>query len=435
MKKLLSLVLALALFSTLFAGLSLAEATSVEEVLAQAATMTNEELYKKAIEESRGQILYGIGNSSRGKTAGASFIEMLKAIDPTYDGNLEWSQPKNNSIFTTLNADVKSAKHVYSMTLIQDGNQIKSKMIDTGNLLNFIPKEFAEAKGVDVADAGNPLTLQTLNKVFMYNNTGEKKFTNVWDFVDEGSHPLFMGVNSELVGKNFLYMLTHEKYANWLKAAFDALSEEKKAYFAAKVEEVAEDATLLGLTAANAPYALAWIKLWCEQFTEETDDGPICTTLVSKSAVDQSALIVYSKLRSVEESADSSVNNVTVAAYEDGYTGIGGYGYRHYLQVLKTSPLPWTSAAFIAYMVTTEEGFSAWGKDMGGYSPNPAVMQDHSKDGEVDGELKYPAKNDRGYEWWTAKDGGQLVIEDPAYCAEVSFDLGDWIDIIIGNKQ
>ena len=61
-------------------------------------------------------------------------------------------------------------------------------------------------------------------------------------------------------------------------------------------------------------------------------------------------------------------------------------------------------------------------------------MQDHSKDGYVDGEDKFPAKNDRGYEWWISEDGGALVVEDPAYCASVAFDLGDWIDMIIGTK-
>ena len=45
------------------------------------------------------------------------------------------------------------------------------------------------------------------------------------------------------------------------------------------------------------------------------------------SATDQSGLLVYSKLRSVEESAAVSVNNIKVAAYEDGYEGFGGYGY------------------------------------------------------------------------------------------------------------
>ena len=430
MKKILCVILALALMM----ASCIAMADTVEEVIAQAQTMSNEELYAKAIEESKGQTLYGIGNSSRGKTTGASFVEMLKGIDPSYDGVIEWSQPKNNSIFTTLNADIKSANHIYSMTLIQDGNQIQTKMIDTGNLLNYIPKDWAEAEGVAIEDNDNPLALQTLNKVFMYNCVGEKTFDNCWDFVAEGEAPLYMGVNSELVGKNFLYMLTYETYANYLKDAFDALEGAEKDRIAAVVADMEPEAEALGLEAENAPYALAFIKLWCEQYNEQTDDGPICNTLVTASAKDQSGLLVYSKLRSVEESAETSVNNVKIAAYQDGYKGIGGYAYKHYLMIPKTSPLPWTACAFIAYMTTTQEGFAAWGKDMGGYSANPVCMQDHSKDGYVDGVNTFDAKNDRGYDWWISADGGRLVVEDPAYCAQVSFDLGDWIDMIVGNK-
>lgn len=434
MRKVLSFCLVLCLLLGL-APLTLASQTlSVEEVIKQAQEMSNEELFKKAIEESKGKTLYGIGNSSRGKTAGASFIAMLQGMDPSYDGIIEWSQPKSNSIFTTLNADIKSANHIYAMTLIQDGNQIQSKMLDTGNLLNFIPKEWREAQGVNLEENGQPLALQTLNKVFMYNHLEGPAFLNCWDFVAEGQGPLFMGVNSELVGKNFLYMLTHEKYANYLKAAFDQLPEDKQAYFMKEVEAVAQDAEALGLTAENAKYALAYIKLWSQQYNEQTDDGPICNTLVTNSAKGQSGLLVYSKLRSVEESAESSVKNITVAAYQDGYQGIGGYAYKHYLQVVKTSPLPWTACAFIAYMTTTQDGFAAWGKDIGGYSSNPTINQDHSKDGYVDGVNEFDAKNDRGYDWWVSADGGRLVVEDPAYCASVSFDLGDWIDMIVGNR-
>ena len=58
MKKLLCAVLALAMMMT--ACLAMAE--TVEEVIAQAQTMTNEELYARAIEESNGKTLYGIGN-------------------------------------------------------------------------------------------------------------------------------------------------------------------------------------------------------------------------------------------------------------------------------------------------------------------------------------------------------------------------------------
>lgn len=431
MKKLIALLLTLALALSLVP--SLAEET-VAEVIAKAQTMTLEELYVKAIEESNGKTMYGIGNSSRGKSAGALFIEELKKRDPNYTGVIEWSQPKNNSIFTTLNADIKSSKHIYSMTLIQDGNQIQSKMLDTGNLLNFIPKEWLEAEGVDEAANGHPLALQTLNKVFMFNNTTGKTYTNCWDFVAAGEAPLYMGVNSELVGKNFLYMLTKDTYADYLKAAFDALDADKQAYFAPIVDEMAPEADALGLEAENAAYALTFIKLWCEQYNQQTDDGPICNTLVTTSAAGQTGLLVYSKLRSVSESADASVNNITVAAYQDGYQGIGGYAYKHYLQVVKTSPLPWTACAFIAYMTTTRDGFSAWGKDMGGYSANNICNQDHSKDGYIDGVNTFDAKNDRGYDWWTSADGGRLVVEDPEYCAQVSFDLGDWIDMIVGNK-
>lgn len=453
MKRILALVLSVAMLFTLLAacgnngdtttpppstagedptesGAPGTELSEVEQIIAQAQTMTFEELCQKAIEESNGKTLYGVGNSSRGATAGASFIELLKTMDPSYTGTIEWSQPKNNSIFTMLEADVNSATHTYSMTLIQDGNQIQSKMLDTGYLLNFIPKEWAEGD-TDEAANGHPLALQTLSKVFMYNNLGDQTYDNCWDFVAEGEAPLYMGVNSEPVGKNFLYMLTSETNSDYLKEAFDALSAEEQAYFQPIVDEMVEEAAALNLTAPNAPYALAWIKLWCEQYNEQTDDGPICNELVTTSAVGETGLLVYSKLRSVEESASASVNNITVAAYNDGYQGIGGFAYKHYLQVVKTSPLPWTACAFISYMTTNAEGFAAWGKDIGGYSANPVCNQDHSQDGYVDGVDTYAALNDKGGDWWLSADGGRLVVEDPVYCAQVSPVMSDWIDLLV----
>lgn len=407
---------------------------SVDTIIAQAEKMSNTELFKKAIEESKGKTMYGIGNSSRGATAGTNFINKLKSIDPSYDGKIEWSQPKDNSIFTLLTSDVQSAQHTYSMTLIQDGNQIQSKMLDTGYLKNFIPKDWADASGVDKEADGNPFALQTLNKVFVYNNLGTEKYTNCWDFVYKDVHPLFMGVNSEPVGKNFLYMLTESKYCDIMKAAFDALSSDKKAYFQSTIDAVANDASNLGLTSPNAKYSLAWIKLWCQQYNKQTDDGPICTQLVTKSAANQCALLVYSKFRSVEESDNSSNKNVTVAAYQTGYQGIGGFAYKHYLQVVKTAPLPWTACAFIAYMTTEKDGFSAWGKDMGSYCSNPSLVPDHSKDGYVDGVDTYSIKNDKGASWWLSSDGGRLVVEEPAYCSKMAAKMSDWIDAIVGDK-
>ena len=410
-----------------------ADLTPTQQIIQEAQGMTLEELAQKAIEESNGKTFLGVGNSSRGKSALPLFIEYLQSIDPSYTMEFEWQQPKNNKIFDQLTADSLKDTGTFAMTLIQDGNQIESKMVQTGILDTFIPKDWAEANGTTPEEYQGYLPLQTLNKIFMYNNTGSKSYDNCWDFVAEGEHGLFMDIDSEIVGKNFLYMLTRDDYAAMLKEAFDALSAEEQAYFQPTINEMASEAESLGL-GENGKYALAWIKLWVGSYNAQTDDGPICNTLVDQSATDQFGLIVYSKLRSVEESASVSKNNITVAAYNDGYTGMGGFGYCHYLFVTDNSPLPWTACAFIAYMTCTADGFSAWGKDMGGYSSNPTVAEaieatyGHQKGGYVDGVDTFPAKDDHGYEWWTNQ--GKLVLEDPEYCSSVAFTVGSWIELL-----
>ena len=412
-----------------------ADLTPTQQIIQEAQGMTLEELAQKAIEESNGKTFLGVGNSSRGKSALPLFIEYLQSIDPSYTMEFEWQQPKNNKIFDQLTADSLKDTGTFAMTLIQDGNQIESKMVQTGILDTFIPKDWAEANGTTPEAYQGYLPLQTLNKIFMYNNTGSKSYDNCWDFVAEGEHGLFMDIDSEIVGKNFLYMLTRDDYAAMLKEAFDALSAEEQAFFQPTINEMASEAESLGL-GENGKYALAWIKLWVGSYNAQTDDGPICNTLVDQSATDQFGLIVYSKLRSVEESASVSKNNITVAAYNDGYTGMGGFGYCHYLFVTDNSPLPWTACAFIAYMTCTADGFSAWGKDIGGYSSNPEVAAEneaiyHHETGGMaeDGTtVEYAALNDHGYDGWTNE--GKLVLEDPEYCASVSFTVGSWIEML-----
>lgn len=202
--------------------------TPTQQIIQQAQDMSLEELAKKAIEESNGKMFYGVGNSSRGKSALPLFIEYLQSIDPSYNMEFEWQQPKNNKIFDQLTADSLKDTGTFAMTLIQDGNQIESKMVQPGVLDTFIPKEWAEANNTTAADYDGFLPLQTLNKVFMYNNTGSKTYDNCWDFVAEGEHGLFMDIDSEIVGKNFLYMLTRDDYAAWMKEAFEALSADEQ---------------------------------------------------------------------------------------------------------------------------------------------------------------------------------------------------------------
>ena len=57
--------------------------TPTQQIIQEAQGMTMEELAKKAIEESNGKMFYGVGNSSRGKSALPLFIEYLQSIDPS----------------------------------------------------------------------------------------------------------------------------------------------------------------------------------------------------------------------------------------------------------------------------------------------------------------------------------------------------------------
>ena len=68
------------------------ELTGIDAIIAEAETMTLEELAQKAIEESNGKTFYGVGNSSRGKSALPVFIEYLQSIDSSYNMEFEWHE-------------------------------------------------------------------------------------------------------------------------------------------------------------------------------------------------------------------------------------------------------------------------------------------------------------------------------------------------------
>ena len=267
MKKVVALVLALIIvLSCLMLTACGKKKSEVQKIIDQAQTMTLEELAMKAYEESNGKTFSAVGNSSRGKTALPFFVDYVNEVAKKngktgYKLEYDWQQPKNNTIFEMLDTDGKKSQGQFSMTLIQDGNQIESKMVQTGILDTFIPKEWAEANKTTVEKYKGYLALQTLNKVFMFNSTGDKKYDNVWDFVAEGEHGLFMDIDSEIVGRNFLYMLTKDEYANNLKEAYAALDAKDKAYVDKAVTAVEAKAKELKL-GTNGKYALAWIKLW-----------------------------------------------------------------------------------------------------------------------------------------------------------------------------
>ena len=67
--------------------------TETQKIIKEAEGMTLEELAKKAIEESNGKMFYGVGNSSRGKSALPLFFVSLQSIVSSYSLEFEWQQP------------------------------------------------------------------------------------------------------------------------------------------------------------------------------------------------------------------------------------------------------------------------------------------------------------------------------------------------------
>lgn len=449
------------------------EVSAVQKVINEAQEMDEADLYKKAVDEINGKSFTVVANSSRMKDAFPAWVDYINknyktklGLTSDFQAGFSTTQPKNNQIFNTIKGDVTGANHSISMTLIQDGSQISTKMIKTGYLLNYIPKEW-KASGASEAADGHPLALQSLSKVFAYNSIGtaEGAFNNVFDFTmkDDGTpfSTQFMSPASEPVGANMLYMLTNPTYTRVVKEAYDNATDTQKKIIDAIIEEdnkttfncfgdkpktvvaaygasgIKAQIENAGLNAdPNAKYALAWEFLFLKNYQVVTDDGPICTNLTQKSAAGAGGLLVYSKFRSITESDTVTLKDMRVAAYDNGYSGFGGYMYKHYLQVLSTSPYPWTSCAIIQFMTCHAEGFKPWGKDMGGYSANPQVQAkfDHSRDGyNEDGTtIDYPIKNDKGYDWWTKNEAGKgrLVLEDGAYCSSVATAMSDWISYL-----
>ena len=75
-----------------------ANLTATQKIIREAEGMSMEDLAKKAIEESNGATFYGVGNSSRGKSALPLFIEYLQTIDPSYKMEFAWQQPKKKKL-------------------------------------------------------------------------------------------------------------------------------------------------------------------------------------------------------------------------------------------------------------------------------------------------------------------------------------------------
>ena len=391
MKRMLSLVLALAL---LLGVCAIANAETVDEALAAAAKMTNEELYEKAkAEMAAGAQLNFYSTTSFAEKAAANFMNDY----PEFNGKVVYAEIDDKETYTILTNTIGSGvKDSADMALTQNGPDLKTYLLDEGLTLTYFPDALKDV----VSEAEQePAVVTYVNSLFIYHNgEGSINFTNVWELTEEQwkDRIFFKDPTNETVNINFLIMLTSEKWNARLEEAYEARY--GKAWEAGKFESA----------------ALQWIDGFLANVNYTYTSASKMAAGIASGAPGNMGLFVFSKLRKVDE-ADRG--NLTVVQFENEVEGFSGFMYPIYATVCKDTECPYTCALFINYLLS-EQGFAgpkSWNSSQGYYSPNKTI----AKPEDI---------QDEPYEYWIER----LVTEDLDYIDEHYIDVYEFIATRVG---
>ena len=391
MKRMLSLVLALAL---LLGVCAIANAETVDEALAAAAKMTNEELYEKAkAEMAAGAQLNFYSTTSFAEKAAANFMNDY----PEFNGKVVYAEIDDKETYTILTNTIGSGvKDSADMALTQNGPDLKTYLLDEGLTLTYFPDALKDV----VSEAEQePAVVTYVNSLFIYHNgEGSVNFTNVWELTEPQwkDRIFFKDPTNETVNINFLIMLTSEKWNARLEAAYESYY--GKAWEAGEFDSA----------------ALQWIDGFLANVNYTYTSASKMAAGIASGAPGNMGLFVFSKLRKVDE-ADRG--NLTVVQFENEVEGFSGFMYPIYATVCKDTECPYTCALFINYLLS-EEGFAgpkSWNSSQGYYSPNKTI----AKPEDI---------QDEPYEYWIER----LVTEDLDYIYDHYIDVYEFIATRVG---
>lgn len=390
-KKLITiLIVILAVTPMLFAGGSSEEAGAadpVREAVAAAEGMTLEELEAAAKAEFEAA---GTKFTARSVTSGMK--KVLSGFQAKYDwfDYNEFSSSKDYALYTELSTALGAGEYVCDVAMLQDGSSMKSLMIDTGYMVNYVPK-------ADIADENkDPLTALYGMKNFIWNKTeiGTGYLQNVWQLtgVDgaelEAVHQLsFQNPSGENVNMNFLIMLTSEDSCARLAAAYES-------YFG-KPYEAEEGYKNIGYKFVTE--MLGNVSTWHSSDTTAVKNLPGLTT----------GQLVYAPFNKMKDYPADYTTDLAVSGWNLKLEGFDSYLYRIWVMIPETAKLPYTSCLLIEYLFTTE-GFKNGWNSAGYYSVNPEVPV-------IDGDLELT-------EW--VKTG---IVEDIDYIDSVYKEASTYI--------
>lgn len=360
-----------------FSAFGAASAETVEEALAAAASMTNEELYAKAQEEmAAGAQLNFYSTTSFAEKAAENFMTDYPALA----GKIVYAEIDDGETYTILTNTIGSGvKDSADMALTQNGPDLKTFLLDEGLSYAYFPdalKDVVEEKNQD------PAIVTFINSLFIYHNgEGSVNFSNVWELTEEAwkDRIFFKDPTKETVNLNFLIMLTSPEWTERLAAAYEA--HYGKAWESTEFESAAYE----------------WIDGFLKNVNYTYTSASMMATGIASGAPGNMGLFVFSKLRKVDE-ADRG--NLTVVQFENDVDCFSGFMYPIYATVCKDTECPYTCALFINYLLS-QEGFAgdkSWNSSQGYYSANTTI----EKPEDIE---------DEAYGYWADK----LVFEDLNY--------------------
>ncbi len=360
--------------SFLFAGG--AQEEPAEEPVKEEVPMTHDELVAAAQAEGK-VVVYAV--TSRIANAAEGFKEK-------YGIEVEATNLKDFEMIEKVSKEGSTGAQGADFVLAQDGGRVMGELINLDYLYNYVPESM---KDVIPEQFQNPLVFSFINKLFIFNNelSTDNQFTNIWALTTEEWAGNFQFKNpfQESVNANFMTMVTKPEIADQIADAY-------KEYFGKEIV----------LTTENAGYE--WIKAIFENnLILTTSDTKTAESIGIKGQNKEynAGLFVYSKLRYVES------KNLALQPIMD-MTPFSGFMYPIYALMRTDAANPNAAKLFIEYLLT-DEGFSPWSKNMGTYSPNPAVAIQ---------------PNDHPVSTWEKI----LVIEDPTYCFENRADVEEFLN-------
>lgn len=372
MKKVVSILVALTLCLTMLLPVFASAETDVQKVIAEAASMSWEDLLVKAQAEIGGNELHIYGTTSRVNEETFTEKTGIKIVA---------TNPNDSQIYELLENETGKGIYGPDVVLTQDSFMLVNNAIANGWLENYVPDAF---KANILESDQYPLVCSYYTRLFFYNNGGQadmNRFTNVWQFTEPEYKGLeFKNPVDEKTSMNFLISLTSEKWQQKLAEAY-------KSYYG-------KDYVASG-DFANISYE--WIYKFLMNCTFISKDSTIASD-VAGGAPGSAGLFVFSKLRSVD------ATNISICAKEN-IEGFGGLLYPIYIMIASNAKYPYTACLYVNYLMSEEGYQNVFGKDMGSYSANSAI-------GISENAVSY---GDEPLAFWQ----DCAVVEDPAHIQSV----------------